>query len=132
LLGHVANPYQYLSRSAFLISASENEGFSLVIVEALTLGIPVVSTDCAGGPREILAGEAPAGNATGQVGLAPYGLMVNVHDTIGLAKAMELVLNDQSVRQRYAAKGKKRARMYDKGLSADRYMEYMHQLMGAH
>jgi glycosyltransferase involved in cell wall biosynthesis len=47
------NPYNYLSNSDLLVLPSNSESFSLVIVEALALGITVVSTDTEG-PMEIL------------------------------------------------------------------------------
>lgn len=54
LLGYVNNPYAYLSRSSLFVLSSNWEGSPNVLIEALTLGIPVVSTDCESGPREIL------------------------------------------------------------------------------
>lgn len=41
-------------RSQFLVLCSDSESFSLVIIEAMANGIPVVSTDCPYGPREII------------------------------------------------------------------------------
>lgn len=48
LLGHLAYPYQYIEAADFLISSSRSEGFSLVILEALLLGTPVIATKTAG------------------------------------------------------------------------------------
>ena len=56
LPGFVSNPYAYLSRAAAFVLSSIYEGLPTVIIEALALGTPVVSTDCPSGPREILEG----------------------------------------------------------------------------
>lgn len=55
LLGYVPNPYAYMARSSVFVLSSDWEGFGNVLVEAMALGTPVVSTDCESGPAEILA-----------------------------------------------------------------------------
>ena len=52
--GLQSNPYPYIAQSRALVLASTSEGFPTVIVEAMFLGVPVVSSDCPFGPREIL------------------------------------------------------------------------------
>ncbi len=54
LLGFVKNPYKYMKHSDLFVLSSRFEGFGNVIVEALAMGLPVVSTNCPGGPHEIL------------------------------------------------------------------------------
>lgn len=52
--GHVENPYKYLERSDVFAQTSRHEGFGNALLEALYLGLPVISTDCPFGPGEIL------------------------------------------------------------------------------
>ncbi len=57
LVGFQKNPEQWLMNASLLLSCSRQEGFSMVLAEALICGVPVVSTDCPYGPNEILTGE---------------------------------------------------------------------------
>jgi glycosyltransferase involved in cell wall biosynthesis len=54
LPGFVSNPYKYLKDAAVFVLSSRWEGLPTVLIEALAVGISVVSTDCPSGPREIL------------------------------------------------------------------------------
>jgi len=54
LPGFVDNPYKYLSRAKLFVLSSAWEGLPTVLIEALALGVPAISTDCESGPREIL------------------------------------------------------------------------------
>jgi glycosyltransferase involved in cell wall biosynthesis len=52
--GFVPNPYSYMAHAAAFVLSSRWEGLPTVIVEAMALGAPIISTDCPSGPREIL------------------------------------------------------------------------------
>lgn len=54
--GAVSNPFPYLKRAKALVLASFSEAFSLVVVEALSLDVPIVTTPSSG-PVEILTGK---------------------------------------------------------------------------
>jgi len=54
LLGFKENPYKYMTKADIFISSSIAEGFSMVITEAVVLGLPVISTNTVGAnePKE--------------------------------------------------------------------------------
>lgn len=54
LLGYHTNPHAIVSRMDAFVCSSRAEGYSLVIAEALSMGVPVISTNCSG-PNELLA-----------------------------------------------------------------------------
>jgi len=80
LPGYVQNPYAYMARSTVFALSSAWEGLPTVLIEAMALGIPVVSTDCESGPSEILA--------QGQ-----YGYLTPVGNSEALADAILHVLS---------------------------------------
>lgn len=54
LKGFKENVYDYMSNAKFLVLSSQYEGFSMAILEALSVGTPVVSFDCEYGPSELI------------------------------------------------------------------------------
>ncbi|MCW3105602.1 MAG: glycosyl transferase [Segetibacter sp.] len=82
LLGFRQNPFSYLAKSDLLVLSSTYEGLPTVLIEALALGINVVSTNCPSGPDEILAN-------------GEYGWLAVNNDVDSLAANMETALMDK-------------------------------------
>lgn len=108
LPGFVPNPAQALRSADLFVLSSDYEGFGNVIVEALEQGIPVVSTDCPSGPREILED-------------GKYGALVPVGDVEALAKAMEDALSREHDREAL----KCRAQDFSVDKAADAYLDLL-------
>lgn len=80
--GYEKNPYRYIKKADLFVLSSLFEGLPNVLIEALALGIPCVSTRCKSGPKEILLdGEG--------------GYLVDVGAVEQMAEAMERTLCDK-------------------------------------
>ena len=93
-LGFKTNPYKYIVNSDLLILSSNTEGFGNVLVEALALGVNVVSTDCPCGPKEILEN-------------GKYGFLSPVNDPVKLSETIQIALKspiDSNTLKVYAEK----------------------------
>lgn len=92
--GHQSNPLAFVAKSDVFALASINE--ALVLVEAMTCGVPVVATDSPGGSSFLL----DAGSA---------GLLVPMRDPGAMAVAISRVLLDQALRADLIERGRGRA-----------------------
>jgi glycosyltransferase involved in cell wall biosynthesis len=84
LSGFLENPFPYLKKADLFVQASHYEGFGMALLEALTLGIPSVATDCPSGPREILQD-------------GRFGKLVPVGNVQEMAKAISQTLDEPPV-----------------------------------
>ena len=73
--GFFPNPASFYATADLFVLSSDYEGLPTVLIEALSFGVPVVSTDCLSGPAEIL------GNGN-------YGTLTPVGDPEALAQAL--------------------------------------------
>lgn len=84
LLGFKNNVFSYVTNAKFLVLTSKYEGFSMVILEALFAGTPVVSFDCETGPGELVQNEH-------------NGLLVKNQDFKALQDAIERMVDDSQL-----------------------------------
>lgn len=79
--GFLSDPYPYMSHSDVFALSSMLEGLSLVLIESMACGTPVVSTDCPNGPSEVLVD-------------GKYGELVPIGDSKALKDALSRTLSN--------------------------------------
>ncbi|MEM6631498.1 MAG: glycosyltransferase [Bacteroidota bacterium] len=122
-LGHISNPFAFLSRADVFVLASEDEGLPNIIIESLICGTPVISSDCISGPRETLSPQSDiAIQLTDSMEKAEYGILFPVGHVDLLAESLRTMLNDQELRTSYIQKGYKRAEDFRASKVAQTYI----------
>jgi len=113
--GFISNEHLDLlfQRAYFLVYPSLYEGFGIPIVEAMNVGLPVITS-------EVTAMKEAAGDAA---------LLINPYNTEEIAAGMIKLHSDQSLCSELAQKGKEKARMYSWEKTAKGYMNLYQQLV---
>lgn len=88
LPGNVSQIPDHIERARIFVLTSDTEGMPNALLEAMALGLAVISTDCpCGGPRTMI-----------QDGI--NGLLVPVRDTKALSVALRKILSDSELEKR--------------------------------
>lgn len=93
LPGYLSNPYSVMRTADLIVCSSRSEGFSTVLTEAMVLGVPIVSTECAGVKE--LFGDMKCG-------------MIVENSTLALYQSLKQVLINQEKLAFYKANSIKR------------------------
>ena len=108
--GKQSNPYPYLRAADMYLSASYFEGFSMVMMEAVILAKPMLSTDVSG--------------ARDMLGDSEYGLVVE-NSAEGLYAGMKQILSDPALFAHYQKKAEERKDY----LSEDNIMDQVEKII---
>ncbi len=108
LVGEKPNPYPFMKAADLYVCSSLYEGFSNSLLEAMALGLPIVSTDYRHGASEIIED-------------GKSGILVPIADPETMARAIVRILKDGELRKRLSQNARKRARSFSLQKTASEY-----------
>jgi glycosyltransferase involved in cell wall biosynthesis len=108
-MGFQSDSMPWIGHSEALVLSSKYEGFGLVLVEAMSVGTPVVATNCPSGPAEILEHGAS-------------GLLVPVGDEVTMAQNLLHLIVDAEFRAKMGEEALRRSADFDIRLSVAQLM----------
>lgn len=101
---YTKNPFMYMKNAVSLVITSHYEGLPNVVLEAMTVGCPIVSTDCLAGPRELLSDITTYDDTIDSLTICKRGILVPDQSseddlkTTYLADAMEKIVDNVDLR----------------------------------
>lgn len=132
--GFVDRPLDYVRNSKAFVFPSMYEGLGNSLLEAISCGTPIVSSDCDAGPREILAPDTDYRyRIKDNIEFAQYGVLVPVDNSHELsscyltnneklmAKAVIELLKNNDLQQKYKLLSKKRANDFSKKIICEEW-----------
>jgi N-acetylgalactosamine-N,N'-diacetylbacillosaminyl-diphospho-undecaprenol 4-alpha-N-acetylgalactosaminyltransferase len=125
-IGLVKDVNNYLIQSDCFVLSSFSEGFPNVLLEAMCIGLPCISTNCLSGPLELLHDNLEIEIPKHGFFKAKFGILVNNDDEIGLAKALDHLNSNPQERVYYSEKSLERAKKYHIDSIYDEFKKFIH------
>lgn len=116
LEGFQQNLAPWYRQAALLVSASIMESFSMTLIEAQSMGCPVISFDCPYGPREIITHDHD-------------GILVPNQDYNALRKAIISLYNNKEKQKALSANGIVSAERFAKNRIANEWADLIHKTL---
>lgn len=117
LKGHTNEVDVKLSEAMVFALTSDYEGMPNVLMEAMTVGIPVIATDCpCGGPRMLINNDRE-------------GVLVTCGDEKMISDALERILSSQEIRTRMSENERERAKVFRPGIIYKEWNDFVMQII---
>lgn len=142
LIGYHNNPYYYLSKCDLFVFSSIYEGFGNILLEAMACELPIISSDCMVGPRELLAPGTSYSERVKDAFLeCDSGILIPTCDgkhydaeeeltkeEMIMADVIKKVLNNIEILEKYKEKSKKRIKDFEPHLIKEEWEKVINEL----
>ncbi len=115
LKGNVQNVGNFINNAAVFLFCSRYEGMPNALLEALSLGIPVISTDCKFGPSELIVD-------------GYNGFLCKVDDYNEISKKMNILLSDSTVSNKFRNNAVQICKTNSPQVISQKWLDYMNKL----
>jgi len=115
LMGATKDIDNELANSSIYALSSRYEGFGMVIVEAMQIGVPVVSFDCPKGPAEIITDNED-------------GILVENGNVEKFADALLKLIEDKELRKRFGQNGLKNVKRFEIDTIGKLWVEFLEEI----
>jgi len=110
LLGLQKNPYSFLVHSNCFVFTSRYEWMPGVLLEASSLWLPIISTDCSTWPKEILQKEVKSFKGVTKTLFTDYGILTPINSKKHILEAMIKIYTDHDLQKKYQKKSLERSK----------------------
>lgn len=118
-VGHQENPFSFESRSSIFLFTSVLEGMPMSVIEAMACGLPIISSDCQSGPREIISPRSEIDQVILEPELGEFGVLLPKTDECDeklIEKYGNFIvdfINDEKIIAKYKNLSLERAKDFD-------------------
>ena len=116
-MGNSKEVLKLIANSDCFVLSSIYEGMPNVLMEAMAIGLPCISTDCPFGPRELIENRI-------------NGFLVPVGDSEELAQSIIYVLNNKEESERIGERAKTILKTHNMEEISSQYLEYVKAIVG--
>lgn len=112
----ISNITEEYLHSSIYVTSSRFEGFALVLIEAMSCGLPCISYDCPYGPSDLIKNNE-------------NGFLVENGNTQQMASAICSMIDNQNIRQKFGKNAKQTANQYNPNNIMHQWYDLFNKIM---